>query len=335
MKRDMKALLKVNGTNRRTNCGTCNMNFIKLKPETNLALMMCLVFFIYICLGGALFLLLEGQSDSKLTQTAFEKLIKRLNFSYNDYHLQIIKDYCDETNVIERRKLPEHENLWNFFESTDFTYQIVTAQGTGQTSRILYTKGGKVAYIFVVLLGVPLAALTLRATGQRLNMVVYSTIRFFNVRLFHRQLTPNIHIKALVLNVTLLFMTIGIGTIMYVSTQNWTIIDSWYYTVSIIFTISNSHEKIINNNIKINSNKDKLFRALFNTYSFAAFTVVSSLAWSAHLFTRHMRFKAQNQTLAKNGDNRVHCPWVEVTHGQPLSPCKSSKEKDTDRESVC
>ena len=132
-------------------------------------------------------------------------------------------------------------------------------------------------------------------------------------------------------------MTIGIGTAMYAATQNWTLIDSWYYTVSIVFTISNSHERIINNNMKINSNKDKLFRAIYNTYSFLAFTVVSSLAWSAHLFTRHMRFKAQNQSLAKNGDTRVHCPWVEVTHGQPLSPSKSNRdrERDTDRESVC
>ena len=56
---------------------------------------------------------------------------KRLNFSYNDFHLQSIKDYCDETNAMERRKLPEHENLWNFLEATDFTYQIATAQGTG------------------------------------------------------------------------------------------------------------------------------------------------------------------------------------------------------------
>ena len=35
-----------------------------LKPETNLALMLCLVFYLYICLGGALFLLLEGQGDT-------------------------------------------------------------------------------------------------------------------------------------------------------------------------------------------------------------------------------------------------------------------------------
>ena len=77
MKRDMKTLLKGNGLKRRTtlNCGMCNMNWIRLKPETNLALMMCLVFYLYICLGGALFLLLEGQSESKVTQTAFDKLI--------------------------------------------------------------------------------------------------------------------------------------------------------------------------------------------------------------------------------------------------------------------
>ena len=42
----------------------CRISCCRLKPETNLALMLCLVFYLYICLGGALFLLLEGQAEA-------------------------------------------------------------------------------------------------------------------------------------------------------------------------------------------------------------------------------------------------------------------------------
>ena len=44
----------------------------------------------------------------------------------------MITKYCDSVNRIERRKIPEHENLWNFLEATDFAYQIITGQGTGE-----------------------------------------------------------------------------------------------------------------------------------------------------------------------------------------------------------
>ena len=32
---------------------------------------------------------------------------------------------------MERRKVPQNENLWNFLEATDFAYQLITGQGTG------------------------------------------------------------------------------------------------------------------------------------------------------------------------------------------------------------
>lgn len=38
--------------------------YCSLNPEANLALMLCLVFYLYVCLGGAVFLLLEGQGDT-------------------------------------------------------------------------------------------------------------------------------------------------------------------------------------------------------------------------------------------------------------------------------
>ena len=56
-------------------CCTCTK--FSLKPETNLALVLCLVFYLYICLGGALFLLLEGQSESD-QRTGFDNTTLKL-----------------------------------------------------------------------------------------------------------------------------------------------------------------------------------------------------------------------------------------------------------------
>ena len=202
----------------------------------------------------------------------------------------------------------------------------------GQTTRILQTQGGKIAYIPFTLLGIPLTVLTLRATGQRFNILVYSSITFINAKIFNRQLTPNIHIKALILNVILFLFLVILGTLIYCLTQNWSVVDSLVYTVSVVFTISNSREKLVNQQYGMNSNKDKMFRILFNVFTFFVYATLASVAWSAHHFTRHMRFKAQNHQLAKNGNQ---CPWVEVTRSHTASPSKSTRERETDRESVC
>lgn len=202
----------------------------------------------------------------------------------------------------------------------------------GQTTRILRTQGAKIAYILFTLLGIPLTVLTLRATGHIFNILVYSSITFINAKIFNRQLTPNIHIKALILNVILFLFQVIHGTLIYCLTQKWSIIDSLVYTVSVVFTISNSREKRVNQRYKMNSSRDKSFRIWFNVFTFFAYTILASVAWSAHHFTRHMRFKAQNQQLAKNGNQ---CPWVEVTRSHTASPSKSTRERETDRESVC
>ena len=68
MKRDTTTLLKevtqAPAKMSRKFCTSWKSVSCSLKPETNLALMLCLVFYLYICLGGALFLLLEGQGDT-------------------------------------------------------------------------------------------------------------------------------------------------------------------------------------------------------------------------------------------------------------------------------
>lgn len=104
--------------------------------------------------------------------------------------------------------------------------------------------------------------------------------------------------------------------------------------ISVVFTVSNSEEKIVNKDLPMNSLKDKMYRIVFNLYSFLIYTMLSSVTWSAHHFTRHMRFKAQNRQT-KNGDVHSTCPWVEVTRGKSTSPSKSTRERETDRESVC
>lgn len=204
-----------------------------------------------------------------------------------------------------------------------------------QTTRTLHTTGGKISYILFLFLGIPLTVLTLRATGQRLNILVYSTIRFINIKIFKRQLTANIHIKALLFNIWVFLIMLIIGTALFSITQNWDLLDSIFYTISVVFTVSNSQEKIVNKDLRINSTHDKLYRIVFNLFTFVAYTVLSSLTWSAHHFTRHMRFKAQNRQT-KNGDVHSACPWVEVTRTtKSTSPSKSTRERETDRESIC
>ena len=321
----------------RTTCQSC---CCRLKPETNLALMLCLVFYLYICLGGALFLLLEGQADPSIKpiqrNEKLKKIAAKLNLSKNIAEKQTsIYEVCDAINEMERRKKPLHQNLWNFLESTDFAYQIISGQGTTQTTRVLRTQGGKIAYIVFVFLGIPLYVLTLRATGQRLLIFVYSTIRFINAKIFSRQITRNIHIKALLVNILIFILLLLLGMTIFCLTQRWDKLDSMFYAISVVFTISNSYEKVINKDLALNSDKDKFLRILYNLYSFVSLTVLASIAWSAHHFTRHMRFKAQNQQSTNNGDPRQRCPWVEVTRGQSSSPTKSTRERETDRESVC
>ena len=62
----------------------CRFSCCSLRPETNLALMLCLVFYLYICLGGALFLLLEGQAETPdkpdIHRDRMKKLMVSLQF---------------------------------------------------------------------------------------------------------------------------------------------------------------------------------------------------------------------------------------------------------------
>ena len=144
--------------------------------------------------------------------------------------------------------------------------------------------------------------------------MVYAFIRFINIKVFSRQLTSNIHIKALVLNI-LLFITTAMSIL--------SVVYQGRGIQCVSFTVSNSQENVINRHLTLNSSQDKMYRMLFNFYSFLAYTVLASLTWSAHHFTRHMRFKAQNRQL-KNGDaSSGGCPWVEVTRSKPASPSKS------------
>lgn len=314
----------------RTACQSC---CCRLKPETNLALMLCLVFYLYICLGGALFLLLEGQADPTTKPPVISDATQKIIASVSETDKNNIYNTCHKIYLEERRKKTRSQNLWNFLESTDFAYQVISGQGTTQTTRSLYTQGGKIAYIIFVFLGIPLYVLTLRATGQRLLIFVYSTIRFINTKIFSRQITRNIHIKALIFNVILFIVLLLAGMILFAVTQNWNLLDSMFYAISVVFTISG--ENVINQSVPLNSDKDKCLRIVYNFFSFVSLTVLASIAWSAHHFTRHMRFKAQNQQTTNNGDPRQRCPWVEVTRGQSSSPTKSTRERETDRESVC
>ena len=75
----------------------------------------------------------------------------------------------------------------------------------------------------------------------------------------------------------------------------------------------------LNEELEPNSQKDKALRFAFNFISFVAYTVLASFIWSAHLFTRHMRFKAQNNQLARTNGNtsntgtgRRNCPWLRL-----------------------
>ena len=63
----------------------CRISCCRLKPETNLALMLCLVFYLYICLGGALFLLLEGQAETPERPDIHRDRMKKLMVSLKLY----------------------------------------------------------------------------------------------------------------------------------------------------------------------------------------------------------------------------------------------------------
>ncbi|XP_065061899.1 potassium channel subfamily K member 15-like [Rhopilema esculentum] len=293
----------------------CSCRGFSLKPETNLALVLCLVFYLYVCLGGALFLLLEGQGDGQP---------------------------LDNTTIALKQRPVPKENLWNFIEATDFSFNILTGQGTGQTTRTLHNNNSKIAYIFYAAFGIPITILTFRATGKRLNVLVYAIIRFINVKIFKRQLTSHIHLKAIIINFIFFVATYQISAVVFMTTQNWNYLDAAFYTANLFFSIGNT-EMRVNANVKPNSRRDKALRVAFNLTSFIAYTVLGSFIWSAHLFTRHMRFKAQNNQIARTNGNasntgtaRRNCPWVEVARSRGSSPTKSlCKERETDRESVC
>lgn len=213
---------------------------------------------------------------------------------------------------------------------------------TGQTTRVIQNNNSKIAYIFFIVFGIPITILTFRATGKRLNLLVYAIIRFINVKIFKRQLTSHIHLKAIIINFIFFMATFQLAVVVFMMTQKWKYLDCAFFTANMFFSIGNN-EMYLNEGFVPNSQEDKAYRVLFNFISFVAYTVLGSFIWSAHLFTRHMRFKAQNNQLARTNGNtnnvgtaRRNCPWVEVTRSRGSSPTKSlCKERETDRESVC
>ncbi len=212
---------------------------------------------------------------------------------------------------------------------------------TGQTTRILHSSSSHIAYIFFIAFGLPIAVLTFRATGKRLNVLVYAIIRFINVKVFKRQLTSHIHVKAIIINFILFMATLQNAILVFMATQKWKYLEAAVFTVNLFFSIGNS-DMYLNRSLAPNSQKDKGYRVLFNFIVFIAYTVLGSLIWSAHLFTRHMRFKAQNNQLARTNGNapcnngKRNAPWVEVEPSRGSSPSKSlCRERETDRESVC
>ena len=293
----------------------------------------------------------KRKATSTLSTRSFRLSLSLLTNIQVPFHFQ----YRRSNFPIPRSKM-SHPTYWPYAKSKrENTGKVRLIRGfkvydlneyciflTGQTTRVIQNNNSKIAYIFFIAFGIPITILTFRATGKRLNLLVYSIIRFINVKIFKRQLTSHIHLKAIIINFIFFMATFQLAVVVFMMTQKWKYLDSAFFTANMFFSIGNN-EMYLNEEFVLNSQEDKAYRVLFNFISFVAYTVLGSFVWSAHLFTRHMRFKAQNNQLARTNGNtnnvgtaRRNCPWVEVTRSRGSSPTKSlCKERETDRESVC
>ena len=99
------------------------------------------------------------------------------------------------------------------------------------------TQAGRLFLIVFAVVGIPLNILALATVGEHITIGICLGISRLSRLCFKKRTVRHINIKVMIISITLMVFMLFVGGSLYVSTEDWTYIDSIYYCFVALATI--------------------------------------------------------------------------------------------------
>eukprot|EP00794_Sanderia_malayensis_P006111 gene6111-6815_t len=205
-----------------------------LKPAFKTLVLRVLIIIIYMCLGALVFCAIEYKREDKTIWKRKTNLMKsRMTEKYNITLIELEK--FEEAIEKKLKENVDKHKEWNYYQSLYFASTVTTTIGYGHITP--ETQAGRLFLIVFALVGIPLNILALATVGEHITIGICYGISRLSRLCCKTRTVRHINIKVMIVSITLMVIMLFAGGALYVTTENWTYIDSIYYCFVALATI--------------------------------------------------------------------------------------------------
>lgn len=198
------------------------------KPNVRtLALIICT--FTYLLIGAAIFDALESnQEETVRASLENSELYFKMTYNITD------EEYRSFSQIVNKyhpyRMFPQ----WQFNGAFYFSLTVITTIGYGHSTP--QTHHGKAFCMLYAIVGIPLCLVMFQSVGERLNYLASLTLEFVKKSLKVKRPEVN-QTEMVICAISMAFITIISGAIIFHHYEEWDFFDSIYYCVITLTTI--------------------------------------------------------------------------------------------------
>ncbi|XP_065066716.1 potassium channel subfamily K member 4-like isoform X2 [Rhopilema esculentum] len=211
-----------------------NTGEISLKPAFKTLTFRVLALIIYMCLGALVFCAIEFQDNDKTKwdrKTVLLRSMLKRKYNITNEEMEKYEEAVAKRQIEYRAS--HHE--WSYYQSLYFVSTVTTTIGYGHLTP--QTQAGRLFLIVFAVVGIPINILALATVGEHITIGICFGISRLSRLCCKRRTVRHINIKVMIVSITLMVFMLFIGGALYVSTEQWTYIDSIYYCFVALATI--------------------------------------------------------------------------------------------------